>query len=1274
MTPLQAIEALSSALGVRIRAVARPALFEFFATLVERLDTIAIDERAHATGDDHLETACHVDGQGRVTALFLNAPGEFPGECLEPMRHLVDLELLAVVTVELGPAQARLLSALPRLRLLATRLQGETASETLAALAQAQALEGLLVMGQEDAAIDLLPLTRLTRLRSFACLQFRQLQHFSALGQCAALRSLALHANGLRETAAWQGLSRLELLYVLGGDEASELAVLAALPGLRSLHLDSLAVPPSTLALLPALQRLGMRSDELGLHDLPELPHLEVLSLKSQAIKDLQALQRFPHLRQLSLPDGRFGDLTPLSALQELEFLDISDNPSARYPQRLALPRLRHLKWDASQSARLTSAAFLAGCENLEALSLSGHALEDLEVLRRLGRLRVLDLDHNQVSDITALAALPALSQLNLAGNRVADVAPLAACRALTWLSLDGNPCPDLSPLGSLQRLEDLDISSTGVSDLAFVKRLRNLHNLKAGHNTIHALEPLLELPHLGTLRLAKNRIAAVTPEWLDGLPALESLELAHNPIGGIDVEVYSQDDGRKALRSLRDYFRGLQQGSVKHDQVKLLLVGNGRVGKTSVVSRLLDDRFDAEQPSTHGIQLRRWLLEHAADDKLDGRPLRVTVWDFGGQDIYHATHRLFMRTRALFLLVWDRQTEHQPYSLDEFGERYENFGLAYWLDYIQALSGSPVLVVQNKVDTLADKDHGHGLELQLRYPPPGGILDFLHVSARRARDPGMAALAERVRDALGSSTSIGFALPAPWVAVRDQLAQMTQRCLEWPDYVALCQAQGLVESQPQSLALFLHETGAVFYEPGQFGERLILDQKWAVDAIYALLDRRGAAYASLRAAGRHGLSLEILRNQVWRHFSADDHQLLLGFMLHCELCFELGRGRYYVPQLLPDDAPRRVRLRWAEAPPHALQIRYRFLHRAIVDRFLVRAGRLGADDEPEIWRNGIVVLDATGRCEALVEADAASGCITARAQGPGAEALLLAVKREFDALRQGFEASVWVSADAGVQWVDLQQLEAYATAGVDTVLAQGGQPVALEALRGFLQGAAAQARPVGLFAVSARSAIAARTDPARPEIFVSYAWGDPNEPGPSREAIVDRLVDRLTERGHRVLRDKKDLGYRGEISEFMHRLGRSQVVVAVISDKYLKSPYCMYEMLEIERHGGFRERVFPIVLADARLRTLADQMDYVRHWQAEKKKVEDLIRQLDPGTLRSDGLYGQYERYYRDVYNQLDKLIAILSNLNTLTPQLLEENSFERLLAEIEGQLAAAR
>ncbi|MEJ8846300.1 COR domain-containing protein [Variovorax rhizosphaerae] len=1282
MTPLQAIEALSSNLNLHIRKEVRPVLFDLLSQFIARINAISIQELAEATGYE--ESAAYLmDAEARITALFLpDIPPDCTDDMLAPLAALTDLELLAFEDPVPLASIARI-AALPRLRLLGLSF-GQNASAAFAEACSAPSLEGLLVIRRVGTeALDLEPLAGLQQLRSFGTVG-DDLVNANALARCGQLRHLSLTPSGFHAAADGLRTSRLESLHIRSAPSTTGTTAVAFGPtagafdgmsGLRSLYfegaLDAAAI--AGLGTVRGLRTLGLDSTICDLAALPDLPMLEALQIGGGGSQSLAALARFPHLRHLALRDATIRDLAPLQGNERLEFLDLSGNPAPREARPLRLPRLAHLQWEGGDEPLGDAAVMFAPCTALRVLALPKQDLRDIRFVGGMGRLQRLFIADNKIADLSPLATLPQLELLDVSANAVATLAPLAQCVALTTLDASGNEAVDASTVGALQQLETLRLNRIGLTDLDGVKRLRNLTELEAAHNGISAAEPLLELPHIRHVDLSGNRIHHITREFIEGMPRLRWLRIEDNPVGNIDPEIFAMSDGGRALRSLRDYCAGLAQGSVRHDHVKLVLVGNGRVGKTSIVSRLLDNRFDDNQPSTHGIQLREWQLEHVADDKLDGRPLRVTVWDFGGQDIYHATHRIFMRTRALFLLVWDHKTEHERWSLDEFSERYENFGLPYWIDYVKALSGgSPVIVVQNKVDSAADKDLAYGVDLLPIYPPPRGIVDFEHVSARRDADSGMASLAARVREALAGMPEIGRELPAQWVAVREQVARIDRRWLERSEFDALCADAG-IPGHAHSVALFLHEVGDLFYEPGQFGDRLVLDQKWAIDAVYALLDRRGAAYRSLCAAGRNGLTLSILQNQVWRHFAPDEHKLLLDFMQRCELCFAFGDGRWYVPQLLPDEMPKRVALRWATAPPHALEIRYRFLHRAIIDRFLVRAGRLGADDEPEIWRNGIVVLDKSGTSEAMVVADADNGRIIVRARGPAAPALLMAVKGEFDSLHTGFEFKTLVSADGGADWVDLDALVRFAKAGAVQVVSEGQRIVPVADLAGFGGGGDSSGLQAGRFSVSAKSAATARTDPKRPEIFISYAWGDKAEAGESREAIVDRLYDRLVERGQRVVRDRKDAGYRAVISEFMQRIGRGELVVAVISDKYLRSPYCMFELLEIKRHGDMRERLFPIVLPDAKIREMSDQLDYVLFWQQQKRKIEEKVRAIGFENLPGD-FFGNYDRYYKTVFENIARMTALLNDWNSLSPELLEENSFERLLDAIEERIASLR
>ncbi len=117
----------------------------------------------------------------------------------------------------------------------------------------------------------------------------------------------------------------------------------------------------------------------------------------------------------------------------------------------------------------------------------------------------------------------------------------------------------------------------------------------------------------------------------------------------------------------------------------------------------------------------------------------------------------------------------------------------------------------------------------------------------------------------------------------------------------------------------------------------------------------------------------------------------------------------------------------------------------------------------------------------------------------------------------------------------------------------------------------------------------------AQPEWFVPYAWGDATPEGRTREAVVDELCAEAERRGIRIQRDRTTLGLGDSISRFMRRIGRGDRVFVVPSDKYLRSPYCMFELFEVWRTSKakdeeFLRRIRVYSLPDAQIRTTLDQ------------------------------------------------------------------------------------
>jgi hypothetical protein len=183
--------------------------------------------------------------------------------------------------------------------------------------------------------------------------------------------------------------------------------------------------------------------------------------------------------------------------------------------------------------------------------------------------------------------------------------------------------------------------------------------------------------------------------------------------------------------------------------------------------------------------------------------------------------------------------------------------------------------------------------------------------------------------------------------------------------------------------------------------------------------------------------------------------------------------------------------------------------------------------------------------------------------------------------------------------------------------------------------------------------------------VFISYAWGG------EREEIVNQIYQALQTRGIRIIRDKRDLGYKGSISEFMERIGQGNCVIVVISDKYLRSKNCMFELVEIAENKQFADRIFPVILPDARIYDAVERLDYVDYWEKEKAKLNEKMRSLtDLSNLQ--GVREELDNYDR-FRDKISGLTSTLKDMNTLTPDMHRDTDFNELYTAIEKRMKAS-
>ncbi|MFN9242466.1 MAG: COR domain-containing protein, partial [Cyanobacteriota bacterium] len=438
-------------------------------------------------------------------------------------------------------------------------------------------------------------------------------------------------------------------------------------------------------------------------------------------------------------------------------------------------------------------------------------------------------------------------------------------------------------------------------------------------------------------------------------------------------------------------------------------------------------------------------------------------------------------------------------------------------------------------------------------------------------------------------------------------ISQRQHRSLSQEQFTALCEQIGGISS-PDALLRFLHNKGVVFHSPELFNDRIILDQSWALDAIYAVFDR-GSTYPLITANdGR--LTASLLAIMVWREYEPEAQALFLSLMRNCGILFpyreadaDLGlEAVYLAPDLLPPRSSphvaRQLQGRWqGEDPSLSLTYSYNFLHDGLARALLCDLGNLASHDGV-YWRYGAWVYDARHGCIALLEQEKTSdsaGRLTIRFQG-----------ERCGELAEWFQKRL-AERNRQFGYPDLKPSSSGPLTGHEGHRHKRHSP---EAARPSDEPSAVPPPQLG-------AAPADSFDKTGPEVFISYAWGNDTPAGLERQRVVDGIVAALRNRheGIKVRRDRDEMLPGDLISEFMKRLAAADRVIVVISAKYLRSINCMCELFTIYRNSrmaaaDFQRRIIPIILPDARhYGEVTERVKLAEEWEQKLNVLTTLLK-----------------------------------------------------------------
>jgi len=147
-----------------------------------------------------------------------------------------------------------------------------------------------------------------------------------------------------------------------------------------------------------------------------------------------------------------------------------------------------------------------------------------------------------------------------------------------------------------------------------------------------------------------------------------------------------------------------------------------------------------------------------------------------------------------------------------------------------------------------------------------------------------------------------------------------------------------------------------------------------------------------------------------------------------------------------------------------------------------------------------------------------------------------------------------------------------------------------------------------------------------KPLVYVSYAWGDDTDAGREREQIVDELCQALEKYDDIIVgRDKRRQKIGDSIEGFAADISKAEIILAVISKKYLRSYHCMVEELyqaycrSFSRKEEFNKKVCLLLLDDA-IDDINVSQELIDHWLDVDQELNSKLLQIDPDKNSRDG------------------------------------------------------
>ncbi|KAH0792600.1 small GTP-binding protein [Histomonas meleagridis] len=101
----------------------------------------------------------------------------------------------------------------------------------------------------------------------------------------------------------------------------------------------------------------------------------------------------------------------------------------------------------------------------------------------------------------------------------------------------------------------------------------------------------------------------------------------------------------------------------------RVVTIGDSSVGKTCIINRFINNKYDSSQPNTVGAAMESF------NDERDGKKIEIQIWDTAGQEKYKSLGTVYYRGAAAVIFVFDLSNIQTFRNLDGWLSAFQQAG-----------------------------------------------------------------------------------------------------------------------------------------------------------------------------------------------------------------------------------------------------------------------------------------------------------------------------------------------------------------------------------------------------------------------------------------------------------------------------------------------------------------------------------------------------------------------------------------------------------------------